>query len=374
MKRNFKISALISVLALGLNACSVEGPGVGEIPAENKAPQMSEDVVSGELLVRFDARVSDILERAGLTKSGINAPATRSGVLSVDEILSLVEGYEIERVFPVDVRTEDKAREAGLHLWYIVRFSDEASVEKVAADLSQLGEVNRVAFNRTLKRASTQEAKPLNSELVRQLAATKATATDPLYAFQWNLNNDGSLQNLLDSEVTKFTAGADIRAEGAWTKCTGHPDIIVAVLDEGVDVNHPDLKESMWVNESEVFGSVEDADGNGYAGDRHGYNFVKQTGKITTNDRYDSGHGTHVAGAVAARNNNGIGIKSIAGGDGSADSGVRIMSCQIFSGQYVGTLLDEVRAIKYAADNGAVILQCSWGYISGSANPYEWGQ
>ena len=141
-----------------------------------------------------------------------------------------------------------------------------------------------------------------------------------------------------------------------------------------MDVNHPDLKESMWVNEGEVFGSVEDADGNGYAGDRHGYNFVKQTGKITVNDRYDSGHGSHVAGAVAARNNNGVGIKSIAGGDGSADSGVRIMSCQIFSGQYVGTLLDEVRAIKYAADNGAVILQCSWGYISGAANPYEWGQ
>ena len=375
MKRIFKISALVSVLAFGLNACSVETPGVGEMPVENKVPQMSEDVVSGELLVRFDARVSTILENAGLTKTGLNAPATRSGVLSVDEILSLVEGYEIERVFPVDVRTEDKAREAGLHLWYIVRFSDEASVEKVAADLAKLGEVNRVAYNRTLKRATTQKATPLNAELVRQLKAAKSAESDPLYAFQWNLNNDGSLQNLLeDGAETKFTAGADIRAEGAWAKCTGHPDIIVAVLDEGVDVNHPDLKESMWVNESEVFGSVEDADGNGYAGDRHGYNFVKQTGKITVNDRYDSGHGSHVAGAVAARNNNGIGIKSIAGGDGSADSGVRIMSCQIFSGQYVGTLLDEVRAIKYAADNGAVILQCSWGYISGSANPYEWGQ
>ena len=376
MKRIFKISALISVLALGLNACSVEGPGMGETPAaQDKKPQMSEDVVSGELLVRFDARVSTILENAGLTKTGINAPATRSGVLSVDEILSLVDGYEIERVFPVDVRTEDKAREAGLHLWYIVRFSEEASVEKVAADLAKLGEVNRVAYNRTLKRATTKKATPLSAELVRQLKAAKSGEGDPLYAFQWNLKNDGSLQDLLeDGAETKFAAGADIRAEGAWAKCTGHPDIIVAVLDEGVDVNHPDLKESMWVNEPEVFGSVEDADGNGYAGDRHGYNFVKQTGKITVNDRYDSGHGSHVAGAVAARNNNGIGIKSIAGGDGSADSGVRIMSCQIFSGQYVGTLLDEVRAIKYAADNGAVILQCSWGYISGAANPYEWGQ
>ena len=375
MNRIFKISVLMSALVLGLAACSVEGPGVSaELPAENKTPQMSEDVVSGELLVRVDARVSSILEKAGLTKSGINAPATRSGVLSVDEILSLVEGYEIERVFPMDPRTEEKAREAGLHLWYIVRFSENAPVDKVASDLAQLGEVSRVAYNRTLKRATEKKATPLTAEMVRQLTATKASSNDPLYGFQWNLNNDGSLQNTLsDAKVTKFTAGADIRAEGAWTKCAGRPEIIVAVLDEGVDVTHPDLAASMWVNEAETFGSVEDADGNGYAGDRHGYNFVKGTGKITTNDRYDSGHGTHVAGAIAARNDNGVGIKSIAGGDGSADSGVRIMSCQIFSGQYVGTLLDEVRAIKYAADNGAVILQCSWGYTSGAANPYEWG-
>ena len=373
MKKIFRIFALASALVLGLAACSVEGPGV-VAPESDKTPQMSEDVVSGELLVRFDPRVSEILERAGVTKSGVNAPATRSGVLSVDEVLALVDGYEIERVFPIDPRTEDKAHEAGLHLWYVVRFSEDASVDQVAADLSKLGEVSRVAFNRTLKRASTQKAKPLTPELVRQLTATKAGAQDPLYGFQWNLNNDGSLQNLLgDTQVTKFAAGAEIRAEGAWAKCKGHPDIIVAVLDEGVDVTHPDLAASMWVNEGETFGSVDDADGNGYAGDRHGYNFVKQTGKITVNSRYDTGHGSHVAGAVAARNDNGIGIKSIAGGDGSADSGVRIMSCQIFAGEYVGTLLDEVRAIKYAADNGAVILQCSWGYTSGAANPYDWG-
>ena len=374
MKKNFRIFALASALAFGLTACSVEGPGVA-VPEDNKTPQMSEDVISGELLVRFDARVSTILENAGVTKSGIGAPATRSGVLSVDEVLSLVEGYQIERVFPVDARTEDKAREAGLHLWYVVRFSEDASVEQVAANLSKLGEVSRVAFNRTLKRASAQKAKPLTPELVRQLTAARSGAQDPLYGFQWNLNNDGSLQNVLSADApTKFLAGSDINAENAWKKCVGRPEIIVAVLDEGVDVNHPDLAASMWVNEGETFGSTEDADGNGYAGDLHGYNFVKQTGHITVNSRYDTGHGSHVAGAVAARNNNGVGISSIAGGDGSADSGVRIMSCQIFAGEYVGTLLDEVRAIKYAADNGAVILQCSWGYTSGTANPYEWGQ
>ena len=106
---------MASALVMGLTACSVDGPVTGP-DAGDKTPQISEDVVQGELLVRFDARVSDILDKAGLTRSGASSPRTRSGVLSVDEILELVDGYEIERVFPVDVRTEDKARKEGLLL------------------------------------------------------------------------------------------------------------------------------------------------------------------------------------------------------------------------------------------------------------------
>ena len=294
-------------------------------------------------------------------------PMTRSGILSVDEILGLVDGYEIERVFPVDVRTEDKAREEGLHLWYVVRFSEDCSVEKVAADLAKLGEVDRVEFNRTLKRASEKKAVPLTMEKVRQLTASSSAFNDPLLPQQWHLVNNGDLR------PTKFVKDADVQVEKAWNElgCTGDPSIVVAVLDEGVDVSHPDLQASMWVNPGEVWRSTEDNDGNGYAGDIHGYNFVQKTGVISTDSRYDTGHGTHVAGVIAAVNNNGEGISSIAGGDGSKP-GVKIMSCQIFSGQYAGTVLEEVRAIKYAADNGAVILQCSWGYISGAANPYDW--
>ena len=81
-----------------------------------------------------------------------------------------------------------------------------------------------------------------------------------------------------------------------------------------------------------------------------------------------TGHGTHVAGTIAAVNNNGIGVSGIAGGDGTDNSGVKIMSCQLFSGDKGVTLFAEAQAIKYAADNGAVILQCSWGYNSGRSN------
>ena len=361
------IYVFAAVLMAGFAACSVEGPETGTMTEGNKAPMITEDVVKGQLLVRFDPRVSDILDRAGITKSGPMAPMTRSGILSVDEILDLVDGYQIERVFPVDMRSEEKARKEGLHLWYVVRFSDEHPVEKVAADLARLGEVSRVEYNRTLKRASDDKPTPLSVERLNELAANAVSGAfnDPLLSDQWHLVNNGNLR------PTKFIKGADVNVEKAWDLTTGDPSIIVAVLDEGVDVSHPDLKESMWVNEGEIWKSTEDNDGNGYIGDVHGYNFVGKHGVISTDSKYDTGHGTHVAGVIAATNGNGLGISSIAGGNGSLP-GVKIMSCQIFSGLYAGTVLEEVRAIKYAADNGAVILQCSWGYISGAANPYEW--
>ena len=368
-KNYFKICAAAALLLVGAASCSVDEnfSDAQNSEAHGKVSIVTDGAVSGELLVRFDPRVSQILDEAGLvTKSGSSA-ASRSGILSVDEILDLVEGYQIERVFPVDLRSEDKVREEGLHLWYVVRFSDEHPVEKVASDLAQLGEVSRVEFNRTLKRASETKATPLSAAALKNmtLAAKTPKFDDKFLGLQWHMVNNGDLG------PTKFIEGADVQVENAWDLTTGDPSIIVAVLDEGVDFSHPDLKNNMWVNEDEIWRSNEDNDGNGYAGDVYGYNFAAGSGIVSTGGRYDTGHGTHVAGVIAASNDNGIGISSIAGGD-KDNLGVRIMSCQIFSGSLAGTVLDEVRAIKYAADNGAVILQCSWGYISGAANPYDW--
>ena len=366
MNRIFRNLIIVAVAAGLAVSCNISAPETGN---NQKAPEMTDDVLSGELLVRFDASVADLLDQAGLTK----AASTKSGVTSVDEVLSILEGCTLERVFPVDRRTEEKAVQNGLNLWYVVRFSEKASVEEVAARLSALGEVSRVEYNRAIRKTFNKPAIPLTREDVA--AVTKAAGVwnapelpywnDPELPYQWHLVNDGNLKS------EKFAAGSDVNVRGAWKKCTGDPSIIVAVVDEGVDYSHKDLEKSMWVNENEIWRSHEDNDGNGYAGDVYGYNFARNSGVISTDSKYDSGHGTHVAGVIAAQNNNGLGISSIAGGDG-VNPGVRIMSCQIFSGQYTASVLDEVRAIKYAADNGAVILQCSWGYVSGAANPYEW--
>lgn len=367
MKKTFYKISIMTALIAGFSSCAIEEPVSVQADQTEKLSPVSEEALEGELLVRFDSRVSDILEKSGVTKSGPLAPASRSGVLSVDEVMELVKGYQVERVFPIDTRSEEKARKEGLHLWYVVRFSDEYPVEKVAADLAQLGEVSRVEYNRTLKRAETGKAVPLTREAMKQMKASAKAAkfNDTHLGLQWHLVNNGDLGQ------TKFVAGADVNVEKAWDLCTGDPSVVVAILDEGFDITHPDLKGSLWTNENEVWRSVDDNDGNGYAGDYHGYNFAAGNGVISTGGRYDTGHGTHVAGVIAATNNNNIGISSIAGGNGT-EPGVKIMSCQIFSGSIAATVLDEVRAIKYAADNGAVILQCSWGYISGAANPYDW--
>ena len=363
-----------SALAVSALSCSVEEPVTGIVNDEPVVVPMTDDVVPGELLVRFDESVSRVLEEAGVVTKSSQTPLTRSGVLTVDQILDLVDGYLIERVFPADARTEDVARKEGLHLWYRVRFSEDYPANEVAARLSALGEVSRVSFNKTLKR-NGGKAVPLSTSALRTLTDGQTKFNDPLLKYQWHLINSGSSQlypgSRQDGGQAGFQQGADVNVQAAWEKCKGNPSIIVAVLDEGIDFNHPDLKASMWINENEEWRSTKDNDGNGYAGDYYGYNFAAGNGVISTGGRYDTGHGCHVAGVIAAVNDNDEGISSIAGGT-LDEPGVKLMSCQLFSGSLGGTLLDEVRAIKYAADNGAVILQCSWGYISGAANPYDW--
>ena len=358
-------------LIVALASCSVEEPVAGVADVKPAVAPLTDDVVPGELLVRFDARVSQVLEEAGVvTKSG-QTDLSRSGVLSVDQILDMVKGYQIERVFPVDKRTEDTARQEGLHLWYRVRFSEEFPVNEVAEKLSALGEVSLVSYNRTIKRKSAK-ATPLTVQQLNAVTSGVDGFNDPLLKYQWHLVNNGDQQlypgSRQDGSQAGFVAGADVNVKAAWDKCKGDPSIIVAVLDEGVMWSHPDLAGNMWVNEAEEFNSKEDRDGNGYAGDRYGYNFVKDSPVICWSETYDTGHGTHVAGTIAAVNGNGEGVRGVAGGNGAPNTGVRIMSCQVIDGMYSVTLAQEARAIKYAADNGAVILQCSWGYNSALAN------
>lgn len=363
------------MVALALTGCSDSLSTIDS--SEGKADiTIPSDAEAGELLIKFAPEMSSILDQAQMSKTR-SGKVTRSGIPSTDEVLDILGSYSFERVFPVDANTEARTREAGLHLWYTVKFDKSTDLKAAAERLKQLGEVTKVQTNGRIKRAYNTDSKRIYlSDKALQQKATRAAASgepnDPGFAYQWHYRNLGAgnygFENLNDNQAGA-EAGCDVNAVEAWKTCVGDPSIIVAVLDEGVMYTHPDLAPNMWCNPGETTqGEKADGDGNGYEGDLHGYNFVEESGNITWSDANDSGHGTHVAGTIAAANNNGIGVSGVAGGDGTPNSGVKIMSCQIFSGQNSVTLAGEARAIKYAADNGAVILQCSWGYNSSESS------
>mgnify|MGYP000506666269 FL=1 len=372
MKKKF---FYIAMVALVLTGCSDSLSTIDS--SEGKADiTIPSDAEAGELLIKFAPEMSSILDQAQMSKTR-SGKATRSGIPSTDEVLDILGSYSFERVFPVDANTEARTREAGLHLWYTVKFDKSTDLKAAAERLKQLGEVTKVQTNGRIKRAYNTDSKRIYlSDKALQQKATRAAASgepnDPGFAYQWHYRNLGAgnygFENLNDNQAGA-EAGCDVNAVEAWKTCVGDPSIIVAVLDEGVMYTHPDLAPNMWCNPGETSqGAKADGDGNGYEGDLHGYNFVEESGNITWSDANDSGHGTHVAGTIAAANNNGVGVSGVAGGDGTPNSGVKIMSCQIFSGQNSVTLAGEARAIKYAADNGAVILQCSWGYNSSESS------
>ena len=372
MKKKF---FYIAMVALALTGCSDSLSTIGSSD-DNSEITIPADAEAGELLIKFSPEMSDILDQAQLSKTRAGK-ATRSGIPSTDEVLDILGSYSFERVFPVDANTEARTREAGLHLWYTVKFNKGTDLKAAAERLKQLGEISKVQTNGRIKRAYNTDSKRIYlSDKALQQKSTRAAAegepNDPGFASQWHYRNLGEgnydFENLNNNHVGA-KAGCDVNALEAWKTCTGDPSIIVAILDEGVMYTHPDLAANMWCNPGEsVQGAQTDGDGNGYEGDLHGYNFVTESGDITWTDANDSGHGTHVAGTIAAVNNNRRGVCGVAGGDGTPNSGVKIMSCQVFSGQNSVTLAGEARAIKYAADNGAVILQCSWGYNSSESS------
>jgi len=164
---------------------------------------------------------------------------------------------------------------------------------------------------------------------------------DPCFVDLWGLHNTGQ---------TDGTADADVDAPEAWDITTGSSDIIIAVIDSGIDYLHDDLADNIWINEQEVPDNGVDDDGNGYVDDVFGYDFAADD-----NDPSDAaGHGTHVAGTIAARGNNGMGVVGLTWQ-------CRLMACRFLDANGVGYTSDAIDAINYAVANGARILNNSWG-------------
>ena len=346
-----KILLLALLFLAGCASDPMEESGGKEAPAAamRKIVNAPANAARGELLIYFDGDAVGDVEQTAVAAAITRTAVTRSGIAPVDDIFTQLGVTSLRRVFPCNPVAEERTRAAGLHKWYIVTFGEEVDLDAAARRLAAVSEVSFVQFNTKLQLASDNRACPYRDGS----AATRAAAggfNDPGYKDQWHYSNNG---DRIFAETTR--AGADINVEEAWKLAAGDPSLTVAIVDQGIKYSHPDLAANMWINKAEQSGATgRDDDGNGYADDVYGYNFALGTSRLTWDvEAYDdkgknvgdSGHGTHVAGTVAAVSNNGVGVSGIAGGTGRND-GVKLMSCQIFSGGEGGSAAVSAEAIK----------------------------
>jgi subtilisin family serine protease len=172
---------------------------------------------------------------------------------------------------------------------------------------------------------------------------------DPFFNQQWMLQNTGQ---------TGGTPDADIDAPEAWDIKTGSAEVIIAIVDSGIDFTHPDLVDNIWTNLDEVPDNDVDDDNNGYIDDVHGYDFYHED---TSNLPMDTmGHGTSMAGVLAAITDNGIGLAGVA-------FDCKIMPVKIFNKNAVTTVSITAEGIRYAVDNGAKVICLAIGFPASSA-------
>lgn len=175
---------------------------------------------------------------------------------------------------------------------------------------------------------------------------------DPDYDELWGLSNTGQDHVVADPPPAQAsgTPDADIDANDAWDSQTGASDVIVAVIDTGVELSHPDLDGSLWVNVAEDVGtSGADDDLNGYVDDVNGYDFLDGDPDPSPGMGAFAWHGTHIAGTIAAEQNNTVGVTGVCPG------------CRIMALRFANDTASEVEAIQYAIDNGADIINASFG-------------
>ncbi len=186
----------------------------------------------------------------------------------------------------------------------------------------------------------------VHADTIRHVAAVP---NDPSFARQWSLANNGSSNGL---------AGADIKATAAWDVRTDASSVIVAVIDSGVRLDHPDLAANLWRNPRETAGNGLDDDGNGYRDDVNGINAIAGNG----NPADDHGHGSHVAGIIGAVAHNGTGIAGVAWR-------VQIMALKFLRSSGSGATSDAITCIDYAIANGAHIINASYGVVATGGTP-----
>jgi subtilisin family serine protease len=302
----------------------------GERPPVDLTNIDSKHIEPGLLLIKLKPVYTTLLEKNPVRQ----LPDGRIifGIAEIDALNDLynARAFNQEFLHPALGNTfTEKHKAWGFHLWYSIRFNEFSDIRQIAMAYHQL-EAVEFAEPEFKKEMIGNVSNDFGSGPINKTTSRNFMPNDPQFVSQWHYHNTGQQSG---------TPDADIDLPEAWDIEKGNPAIVVAIIDDGIQFNHPDLAANMWQN---VQG-------------HYGYNFVNNTSTITPGN-----HGTHVAGTVAAVTHNNTGVAGIAGGSGSGN-GVRLMSCQVFTSSSSGGFH---LAPVYAADNGAAISQNSWGYTS----------
>ncbi|VAX04940.1 Serine protease, subtilase family [hydrothermal vent metagenome] len=277
-----------------------------------------------ELLVKFKTKIETNKLNTLTHLSGVGISSTNLDILSAKQFNVIKNNNKLGMQNKLGVQNNNQTNLDNWNNWdnwWHIKLAKGTDLQRALNILSSRQDIEFVEYNYEIR--------------------TLVTPNDPHFDSLWGLHNTQQTGGVFD---------ADIDASEAWDSNTGDANIIIAVIDTGVDYGHEDLAGNMWKNPGEIAGNLIDDDGNGYVDDVHGYDFSN-----TDSDPFDDhGHGTHVSGTIAGVGNNGIGVVGV-------NWNAKIMAVKFLGAGGGGYVSDAIDGVIYAVNNGAKILNNSWG-------------
>ena len=334
---SFRIFTLIILLATGHAFGQYKPVSKGIRPPIDLSSVPEDAYEKGIFRIKLEDFAGDLLDGKQISVS--EEGYVRFGLSGLDSLNALHGIKAVNPSFGSPALKNDftaRHKKWGFHLWYDLFIEADTDIISLVQQYKALNEVTFAEpdYKKALIGESPVVHEPGTFFPIPGQASSDGDKMifpdDPQFDAQWHYHNIGQ---------TGGSFGADIKLPAAWAMETGSPEVIVAIVDGGIAIGHPDLAGNIW--------------------EGVGYNFVSHTPNVTPEN-----HGTHVAGTVASVNNNGVGVSGVAGGWGD-QPGISLMSAQVFESSGWGVNSGGFHlAPVYAADNGAAISQNSWGYTS----------